>query len=191
MWPNQGPPPLPMCQQNPAFPPGHCAPYVTTPGPGIYPHAPHPAYPGYPAGQYPAGPYPAGPYPAGQYPAGHYSTPMNPAMIPHGPTGVMPHGALGPHPYPMHPAGHPFHPRDVHLGPILHSSKGFGHGPYKGYHHHHHDGFNPAAGILAGGMAVGMGFLGHKANKKMRKKMKKAHKYHMHGYYKHGKVRLS
>ncbi|KAM4740452.1 uncharacterized protein FYW61_002190 [Anableps anableps] len=173
MWPNQGPPPPPMGQQNPAFPPGYSAPYLTPPGPGVYPQAPPPAYPGYPG------------YPAGQYPACHYSAPVSPALIHHGPPGVMPHGPPGPHAYPMHPAGHLFHPRGVHLDQFLHCPKGFGHGPHKG--HHHHDGFNPSAGIIAGGMAVGMGLLSHKANKKMRKKMKKAHKYHMHGYYKHGK----
>ncbi|XP_014903195.1 proline-rich protein 13-like [Poecilia latipinna] len=180
MWPNPAPPP-PMGQQNPAFPPGYSAPYLPAPGPGVYPQAPPPAYPG---------------YPTAQYPPSHYSAPVSPAMIhygppgpmPHGPPGVMPYGPPGPHAYPMHPAGHACHPKGVHLGHLLHYPKGFGHGPHKGHHHHHHhDGFNPTAGILAGGMAVGMGLLSHKANKKMRKKMKKAHKYHMHGHYKHGK----
>lgn len=176
MWPSQGPPPS-MVQQNPAFPPGYVAPYLAAPGPGVYPQAPPPAYPG---------------YPAGQYPVGNYSAPVSPAMMHRGPPGVMPCGPSGmmphgPHQYPIHPAGHPFHPSVGHRGQYLHWPKGFGHGPHKGHHHHHHDGFNPSAGILAGGMALGMGLLTHKANKKMRKKMKKAHKYHKHGHYKCGK----
>ncbi|XP_068171788.1 proline-rich protein 13-like isoform X2 [Antennarius striatus] len=192
MWPNQGPPP-PIGLQipsypNPAYPPppapgtfpqpvqhsSTMSPAIMTPGANLRPMpygapGPHP----YPV---PPSPYGApGPYP---YPATSYATPGT-----HFYPGA-PFGSSGPHAYPVTPVVCPaVIPARVHLGYHPHTHTKWGH--HRG---HPHCGVHPSSGALVGGMAlVGAGLVGHKANKKMRKIMKKAHKGYKHGLHKHWK----
>lgn len=110
---------------------------------------------------------------------------MQSAMLP----GTMPYGAAGQHPYPVASGGyHGVHPAGVHPGQYPHSPM-WGH--HKGYHKGHHGGYHKPGVLAVGLTAVGMGLVGHKAQKKMRKKMKKAQKVHKLWHHGYGKVSLS
>lgn len=176
----QGPPPL-MGPSNSPYHPGYNPSYPAAPPPAYpaYPSAPAPPYPAYPVAPAPGGFPHSGQFPAGVHPAA-------PGIC--APPRVMPYTHPGP--YPVAPGGYPgVPPPGVYPGPYPHAPK-WGHHKYhhKGYHH----GGVPAmhGGLTGGLVAVGMGLVGHKANKKLRKKMKKAHKANKHWHYKGGKVGL-